>query len=147
MIRDERGSAILEMSIILPVIFALMAGGVDFSMAFSTHATIGKSARAAGRYLASLPSASACSSWAETNAQNIAVYGKIAPVSGVDNPLIGGWTPGQVSIDCSAFPTITVTAQATYNTVMLRSVGAYINTGSIGSITLSASHQETWIGS
>jgi Flp pilus assembly protein TadG len=143
LLRDTEGSALVEMTLIVPLMIGLMIGGVDFSMAFASYATIGKSARAAGRYIASLPSSSvvACSDWAKTNAKNLAVYGKISPGAG-DAPLISGWTPSQVEIDCSNWPTITVNVQTTYNTIMLSAIipGA-------ASLTMTTSHTETSIGS
>ena len=66
----------VEMALIMPIMISLMVGGVDFGMAFSAHATMGKSVRNAARYLGSLPKAAACSSWAIANAKNLAVFGK-----------------------------------------------------------------------
>ena len=46
------GSALVEMTIVVPVAISLMAGGVDFGLALSTQATGSKSVRDAARYLA-----------------------------------------------------------------------------------------------
>ena len=43
------------MTIVVPVAISLMAGGVDFGLAFTTQATGSKSVRDAARYLGSLP--------------------------------------------------------------------------------------------
>ena len=45
----------VETTIYMPIVISLMVGGVDFGMAFSAHATVGKSVRDAARYLGSLP--------------------------------------------------------------------------------------------
>src|SRR3974390_2423961 len=84
------GSATVEMAFIMPIMISLMVGGVDFGMAFSAHATMGKSVRNAARYLGSLPKAAACSSWAIANAKNLAVFGKVGPGAD-DSALISGW--------------------------------------------------------
>ena len=87
--RCTSGGALVEMTIILPVTIALMAGGVDFGMAFATLATGNKSAHNAARYLGTLPPSAVCG-WGQTNAINLAVYGNLA---GTGNPLIKGWGP------------------------------------------------------
>src|SRR3974377_788664 len=89
-VRCTSGSATVEMALIMPIMISLMVGGVDFGMAFSAHATMGKSVRNAARYLGSLPKAAACSSWAIANAKNLAVFGKVSPGAG-DSALVSGW--------------------------------------------------------
>ncbi len=135
----------VETAITIPIMISLMVGGVDFGMAFSAHATVGKSVRAAGRYLGSLPTTAACSAWAIANAKNLAVFGKLSPGAG-DSALISGWqtdggTDNNVSVDCSTPSIIIVSAKAPYNTLML---GAVLLDG--GTITLSAQHEEQLIG-
>jgi Flp pilus assembly protein TadG len=143
--RCSSGSAMVETTVILPIIISLMVGGVDFGMAFSAHATVGKSVRAAARYLGSLPRMAACSTWAIANAKNLAVFGKLNPGAG-DSALISGWqteggTDNNVSVDCSTPSIIIMSAKAPYNTLML---GALLP--GIGTITLSAQHEEQSIG-
>ena len=145
------GSALVEMTIIAPVAVSLAAGGVDFGMGYSTQATVGKSVRDAARYLAGLPASVACSATSTLNAQNLAVYGKLNPVSGVDLPVLPGWsvTSGNPSFtfnpstcpeptgNASPF-TITATATYQYQSIILTSL--------IGTFTLSATHEEPQIG-
>jgi Flp pilus assembly protein TadG len=143
--RASSGSALVETAVILPIMISLMVGGVDFGMAFSAHATVGKSVRDAARYLGSLPTTAACSTWAIANAKNLAVFGKLDP-SPDDSPLISGWqadggTGNNVSVDCSMPSVIIVLAEAPYRTLML---GAVLP--KIGTITLSAQHEEQSIG-
>jgi Flp pilus assembly protein TadG len=143
--RCSSGSAMVETAITLPLMISLMVGGVDFGMAFSAHATVGKSVRNAARYLGSLPTTAACSTWAIANAKNLAVFGKLSPGAG-DNVLISGWqtdggTKNNVSVDCSNPPVIVVSAKVPYSTLML---GAILP--GIGTITLSAQHEEQSIG-
>jgi Flp pilus assembly protein TadG len=143
--RCSSGSALVETAIILPIMISLMVGGVDFGMAFSAHATVGKSVRDAARYLGSLPPSAACSTWAIANAKNLAVFGKLSP-SPDDSALISGWqtdggTGNNVSVDCSTPSVVIVSAEAPYRTLML---GAVLPR--IGTMTLSAQHEEQSIG-
>ncbi len=135
----------VETAITMPIMIALMAGGVDFGMALSAHATVGKSVRTAARYLGSLPTTTACSSWATANAKNLAVFGKLRPGVG-DSALISGWqtdggTDNNVSVDCSNPSVVIVSGRAPYSTFMLGAVWP-----GIGTITLSARHEEQLIG-
>ena len=143
--RCSSGSAMVETAITMPIMISLMVGGVDFGMAFSAHATIGKSVRDAARYLGGLPTTAACSTWAIANAKNLAVFGKLNPGAG-DPGLISGWqtdggTGNNVSVDCSTPSIIIVSAKAPYRTLMLSAV-----LPRIGTITLSAQHEEQSIG-
>jgi Flp pilus assembly protein TadG len=143
--RCSSASALVETAIILPIMISLMVGGVDFGMAFSAHATVGKSVRDAARYLGSLPPTAACSTWAIANAKNLAVFGKLSPGPD-DSALISGWqtdggTGNNVSVDCSTPSVVIVSAEAPYRTLML---GAVLPR--IGTMTLSAQHEEQSIG-
>ena len=140
-VRCTSGSATVEMALIMPIMISLMVGGVDFGMAFSAHATMGKSVRNAARYLGSLPKAAACSSWAITNAKNLAVFGKVSPGAG-DSALVSGWrtnggTDNNVSVDCSTPSIVIVSAKTPYDILVLP--GAH-------TITLSTQHEEQLIG-
>ena len=101
--RDSSGTALVEMSIILPLAIALMAGVVDFGFALSAQATAAKSVREAARYLASLPASSCASAWATANAKNLAVSGNLTGTP----LLISSWNP------LGATPTGTITATCT----------------------------------
>ena len=139
----------MEATIYMPIAISLMVGGVDFGMALSVHATVGKSVRDAGRYLGSLPTwptPVACTLWAQTRAQHLAVYGTLDTVPG-ETPLIPGWRTTDVTIsfqpaDCSN-PNyiITVSATARYTTLML---GAVLP--GVGTFTLSAQHLQESAG-
>jgi Flp pilus assembly protein TadG len=146
--RCSSGSALVEMTIILPVAISLMAGGVDFGWWVSTQATGSKSVRDAARYLATLPtSINVCSNAAaQANAQSLAVYGKIGGVDGVDTPLVPGWqmnggANNQVAVSCSGSSVI-VTAKYPYTSLILVS---FLPIAS--QYTLSAQHEEVQVGS
>jgi hypothetical protein len=125
----------------MPLAISLMAGATDFGLAYSELSTAQKSLRGATRYLARLPANAVCS-WGQTNAKNLAVYGNIG---GTGNPVISGWATSQVTLtqptNCaSSYAVIELGATVTYNSLMLPVVGLP------GTVTLSTSHQERWIG-
>jgi hypothetical protein len=135
----------LEAVLIMPIAISLMAGGIEFGRVLSSYATADKSMRDAARYLARVPEASICG-WGLTNAQNLAVYGKLNP-SGGDPPLIPGWGVGNVTLqspNCGAglvAPVIIeLRAAVPYTVVMLSAVGLS------NSVTLRVKHQERHIG-
>jgi Flp pilus assembly protein TadG len=152
--RSTSGTAFIEATIVLPLAISLMAGGVEFGRILSDYGTVGKSVRAAARYLSRLPAdpsdASAvtnvvCSNWALQNARNLAVYGKLSP-SQSDQPLITGWIPNTVDVtQCtSGFddpPVVTVAAAVPYTVSMLSAIGLP------NTYTLSSQHEQRFIGS
>ncbi len=146
--RCSSGAALLEMTIVVPLAISLMAGGVDFGLALNAQATGSKSIRDAARYLASVPASAVCG-WGLTNAQNLAVYGKLNPAQG-DLPLITGWninggTNNHVQLGSAticANPTVVqLQARFPYYSIMLSAV--LPNTAIL---TLSANHEERQIG-
>jgi Flp pilus assembly protein TadG len=143
------GSALLEMTIVVPVAISLMAGSVDFGLALSAQTTLSKSVRDAARYMASLPTSRVdptgnplavyCSSWAIAKAKNLVVYGNFSTAG---KTLIPDWTTngGTVSIDCST-PVTTVKAQVPYKSIILATFLPIAST-----FTLSAQHGEAQVG-
>jgi hypothetical protein len=103
--RCTAGTALVESIIVLPLLLILMIGVIDYAWSLSMQATASKSMRGAARYLALLPSGAACSAWAKTNAQNLAVYGN---VSGTGTALVPGWTAddAHVPITIDNCPTV-----------------------------------------
>lgn len=145
--RSSSGSAMVEMTIVVPVAISLMAGGVDFGWWVSTQATGSKSVRDAARYLATLPtSISVCANTqAVKNAQSLAVYGKFGGVDGVDTPLAPGWqmnggTNNNVAVSCSG-SSIIVTATFPYNSIILTKFLPIA-----GTYTLTSQHEEVQVG-
>jgi TadE-like protein len=148
--RCTSGNALVEATIIIPMVLSLMAGGVDFGLILSQQATGEKAVRDAARYLATVPLTAVCT-WGLTNAQNLAVYGKLNPVSGVDAPLITGWSANggannnvQLGPDTNcANPTIIqLQASIPYSSVFLSSILPNVSTW-----TLYAEHEERQIRS
>jgi Flp pilus assembly protein TadG len=146
------GAAALEGALVMPVAISLMAGGVEFSRAYSASSTADKSLRDAARYLARvcdhgatggcITGAAAVCGWGLTKAKNLAVYGNIG---GTGNPLIAGWSTSNVTLvqpsSCSTLPTIIqLRASVPFTSVMLSAIGLS------NTITMHVQHEERWIG-
>jgi Flp pilus assembly protein TadG len=135
--RCSSGSALAEMTIVVPVAIALMAGAVDFGMGFSSQATLGKSVRDAARYLSGLPASAYCQTWAVSNATSLVT--SVLPTA-------------TVTVDCSP-PTcpsgqhcVNVTARFPYNSIIVTSVMAGFFPAFPSTFTLSTQHQELQVG-
>ena len=127
----------------MPLAISLMVGGVEFGRILSAYSTADKSMRSATRYLSQVPANAVCG-WGLTNAQNLAVYGRI---DGTGSPLIPGWTAGNVTlagIDCkAALPNpavLELRAAVPFPLVMANYLGLS------NPYTLNVSHQERHIG-
>jgi Flp pilus assembly protein TadG len=150
---DRRGAALVEFTLVTPLLVALMCGLAEFGQALRQYHVMEKGVGDAARYLARAP-ADPCASPADPNwatyvgqAKNLAVYG--ATTSGT--ALYRGLTTTAITASVSAasctdanprgasaspLPKITVTASAPYADLgMLSALG-------LGAITLTVSHQE-----
>ena len=94
--RDERGSVLLESTIVLPVLFALIFGVLEFSYYFYQQHLVSTGVRDAARYLARTADPTAAA--AQTAAQNLASTGSIA---GGTYRRISGFDPSDVAISFS----------------------------------------------
>jgi len=146
LVRCTSGTAAIEGAIVVPVAILLMAGGVEFGRLFLAYGTAGKSMRDATRYLARVPQAYICG-WGLTNAQNLAVYGKINPTNS-DQPLLPNWTTSTVTLQspssCNGTPTdplvIQLNAAVPYSGFMFNAIGLS------NAWTLNVEHEERSIG-
>jgi Flp pilus assembly protein TadG len=145
---DTEGSALVEMTIILPVIVPLMVGGVELGRVFSDYTTADKSMREAARYLARVPEAGVCTAnpWGLARAKDLAMYGSLNP--GQDpQPLITDWTdPNTITLTapaCGSFgpqAVLRLSAQVPFNVTMLSAIGFP------DSFTLDVRHEERHVG-
>ena len=138
LIDSRKGSAAVEMALVLPVLLFLMCGAVEAGNYFLSEHVVGKAVRDAARYAARLPyvdysgCAVASGGAAEQQTQKVARYGD--PSGGTNARLIG-WTADSmttVSIACDTTsswsdagiytdfpggaPVVTVTAKVPYKT-------------------------------
>lgn len=151
-IAAKRGAALVEFTLIAPILIMLMCGVAEFSNAMRQYHIMEKGVRDAARYLArSEMNGCALDGAAVANAQNLAIRGQISGGSF----LFPTWTnPASVvasvpqCFDNSGgayrgypnMPVIEVTATAPYADLgMLTVLG-------LGGITLQVSHEQLWIG-
>lgn len=148
--QDHSGAALVEFTILAPLLITLMCGLAEFGQALRQYHVMEKGVRDAARYLSRAPANPPCvaadPNWATyvTQAKNLAVYG----VTSTGTALFSGLTTATVSVPdppcvanprgalASDLPKITVTATAPYADLgMLSFLG-------FGPITLTVSHQE-----
>jgi hypothetical protein len=158
---ETRGAALVEFTLVAPVLISLMCGLAEFSLALRQYHIMEKGVRDAARFLSAVPAHPPCTgivdptgatSWDTyvAQAKHLAIYGA---VSG-GTPLSKTWTSlSSVTLASDpptcvanprplggALPKIKVTATATYAGMgMLSAIG-------IPPMTLTVSHEElkTW---
>ena len=84
--RRQRGVALVELALTLPLLLAICFGITEFGRAIYTYNTLAKSARDAARFLSMQASGNA-TAW--TTARNLVAYGNPA---GTGSPLVPGLT-------------------------------------------------------
>jgi Flp pilus assembly protein TadG len=148
----KRGAALVEFTLIAPLLIMLMCGMAEFANAMRQYHVMEKGVRDAGRYLARTDmTGCAFNGAAVSNARNLAITGQISGGS----PLFPTWTDTNTVVatvvqcfDNSGgtyrgypqMPVIEVTASAPYADLgMLTVIG-------LGGLQLSVSHQQLWIG-
>lgn len=153
--RDTSGASLIEMTLVAPLLIALMCGLAEFGQALRQYHTMHKGVRDAARYLASVPANPACSgvpdptpyAWADAiaDAKRLAVYGS----TNGSTPIFKGWTstatvqveddecePNPRGPTALPLPRIRVVASAPYTDLgMLSAIGA-------GPITISVQHEQ-----
>ena len=99
--RSERGTQLVELAIVLPVLLALLGASAEFGRFFYTYQTLAKATRTGARYLMIEPAAGT----SDAKAKNLVVYGN---ASGTGAPVISGLTDANVRVSrtggTSAFP-------------------------------------------
>ena len=88
--RDERGSQLVELAIVMPVVLLLLGATAEFGRFFYTYTTLLKGTRAASRYLTTQPVGAS-----DALARNLLVYGNTA---GAGTPITSGLTTANVKI-------------------------------------------------
>lgn len=89
--RCERGTQLVELSIVVPVMLLLLATTAEFGRFFQTYATLTKATRSASRYLTTAPANGAD----DAKAKNLVVYGN---TEGTGDPVVHGLTTDNVTI-------------------------------------------------
>jgi len=91
---DERGTSMIELAIVLPIMLLLMASIAEFGRFFYTYTTLAKATRAGARYIAAQPYA--CGTY-RLQARNLVVCGK-PTCAGGDAPVVKNLTISNVDI-------------------------------------------------
>lgn len=151
-LRAKKGAALVEFSLLAPVLVMLMCGMCEFSNAMRQYHIMEKGVRDAGRYLARVPmTGCTVNGGAITAARNVALTGQ---TSGGTN-LLRTWSdPNTITITVAQcfnnssgtyrghaqMPVIQVEARAPYADLGMLSVLGF------SAFTLDVTHQQLWIG-
>ena len=95
--RDKEGSALVEATVVVPVLFTLTFGVYEFSWVFYTHQLVSAGVRDAARYAAK--ALNPCDSTIETDAKNLATTGQ---TDGSGTARVSGWSADSVSVSCTS---------------------------------------------
>jgi hypothetical protein len=145
------GSALLEATIVFPVVLVLMVGVIDMGRAVQDYHTADKSMRSAARYLARVPAPATCDDgWGWERAQNLAMYGTTNPDEEggeiVARPLILGWTDkNTLTLErdpaCPGEPTtVAISADVPIPTPFITAIGMS------GTVNVRVRHEERHVG-
>jgi Flp pilus assembly protein TadG len=124
--RDDDGGAMIEFTLLAPILILLTCGLGEFGLALRQCHVMDKAARDAGRYLSRQPisACSASSAWAAATAtaQNLVLYGAETG----STPLLPDLASATVTFGCMPAPS-----------------GSALRHGSVVSVTVSAPAQDT----
>jgi Flp pilus assembly protein TadG len=150
---SRRGAALVEFSLVAPLLVFLMCGMAEFSNGLRQYHVMEKGVRDAARYVArvqmtgcTIPAA------AITAAQNLALTGQTS--GGAD--LLSGWTdPATITVsvaNCYNNSAGTYRGEAQMPTIQVQASAPYAGLGllsviGIGTINLQVANQQIWIGS
>lgn len=90
--RCERGTQLVELAIVLPVLLLLLVITAEFGRFFNTYTTLSKATRAGARYLSTAPGNGSM----DGAAKNLVVYGN---EEGEGDPLVSGLDTTHVTIE------------------------------------------------
>ena len=132
-LREDRGSELIELAIVLPILLLVFAGIVDFALLMQRFLTLSNAAREGAR-IAVLPG------YSQTDVQN-RVTQYVREGTG-DNTITPSTVLTPVSIDppgtTPPFPAAQVTVTMTHSYLFLGPVSGLFGGGSFTSITLTA---------
>lgn len=158
LIKDKRGTSIVEMTLLAPLLISLGLGVAEFGRALQHHHVMNKAMRDAARFLArakvTCPAGAATGTVDNaadvTTAKNLALNG--APTGGT--PRVSYWTdPASITVQVDCFnnsagvyrgqegiPLITTTASVAYQDL------GFLDALGLSEMTFTARHQQLHIG-
>ncbi len=89
--REERGTQLVELAVVLPILLVLFGATAEFGRFFYTYQTLTKATRAGARYLTTEPA----DEESDTAAANLVVYGN---TTGLGDPVVEGLDVGKVDV-------------------------------------------------
>lgn len=89
--RNQRGTQLVELAIVLPILMLLFGATAEFGRFFYEYTTLAKAARVGTRYLVT----AGVSNAEDVKAKNLVVYGN---TDGTGSPLITGLTTSNVQV-------------------------------------------------
>lgn len=100
-VRSERGTQLVELAIVLPIVLMLLGAAAEFGRFFYTYQTLAKATRTGARYLMTETAAGTM----DATAKNLVVYGN---QTGTGTPVISGLASGNIRVTrtggSNAFP-------------------------------------------
>jgi hypothetical protein len=90
--RSERGTQLVELAIVLPILLVMFGAVAEFGRLFYTYQTLTKATRAGARFLTTAPASGA----SDDEAANLVVFGNTA---GTGDPIITGLTVDHVEVE------------------------------------------------
>ena len=94
-LRDERGTQLVELAIVIPVAVLLLAAVAEFGRFFYTYTTLSKATRAGARYLVSQPPGTK-----DTAGKNLVVYASTG--DGAAKPVVEKLSTANVTVTYNA---------------------------------------------
>jgi Flp pilus assembly protein TadG len=144
---SERGSSLIEASLVLPLLLALIGGVLEFGFFFYQEQLITVGVRDAARYLALTHDPMNTAN--QSDARNLAVTGAI----GGGAPRVPGWTGDAVSVTITPWDNSdgtlsggTIIPIVTVSTSFVDSSLGFFGLLGLNAPTINVSHQERWVG-
>jgi len=123
---DERGTQLLEVAIVIPILLLLFGAVAEFGRYFYEYTTAAKAARVGARYLAS-KSVNSSTNY-EVVAKNLVVFGNTA---GTGSPVLPGMTTGNVNVEyvggTSGVPALVKVSIVGYQHQSIVNLGSLLN--------------------
>jgi Flp pilus assembly protein TadG len=147
--RSDRGTALIESAIVLPVFMLLVGGIFEFGYFFYQQQLMTIGVRDAARYLALTTNPNSTTN--QFDAINLAVYGLI---NGSVTPRVAGWSASDVRVSVTAANNSSGMIYCGGCPVEIITVSTSLTDPSLGFLgllglnppTISVSHQERWVG-
>lgn len=141
--KADDGNALVEATFVIPLLIAILVGVVDMGRAYTTQSAAQKSLRGAVRYLTVLPAEAVCT-WGLHNATNLALYGHIGNAAVGEAPLVNleDITLTPTTCNETTLKDEPIRLEASFDYIPLIASAFAMP----GNITMTASHEERWIG-